>query len=302
MILVDHQIRQAVADKELGIKNFDDDSVQPATYDLRIGARVYAGSEEKPDRPIDLTKNGGTYRIPPYGQVILTTYETLKIPPNIAGRFGLISSLTRKGLFASTGPQVDPGYEGKLIVSLLNLMPVGHVISYLEKFLSIEFHTLDKEPEKTYQGPHQGQTDVDAETLRDLGRLEGFNLSQMQSQFTELSQHMREWSSLATRFDEFLEKMTRQTEAMEKLAKQIPKQASAARDYTPVETRQIKPGQARKEILALFKQRKRLYYSDIAETLRLDFATVVETCQKLERQGLIEGEPNGKARTKASRK
>ena len=51
---------------------------------------------------------------------------------------------------------------------------------------------------------------------------------------------------------------------------------------------------ATKEILELFRERGRLYYSDIAEALNLDFATVIRACNELEKQGLIEG--NGKAK------
>ncbi len=127
MALVDFEIEEAVSKGDLGIENYDPDCVQPATYDLRIGPLIYSGSEERPDKPIDLSKNGGAYRIPPYGQVLLMTYETLKLPNKIFGRFGLTSSFTRKNLHASMGPQVDPGYQGKLFVTLLNLTPKSRI-------------------------------------------------------------------------------------------------------------------------------------------------------------------------------
>ena len=146
-IMVDYQIRDAVQKGRLGIENFSDEGVQPASYDLRIGSQLYSASAKEPDRPIQLDKDGGAFRIPPYGQIVLLTHETLELPKNIVGRFGLTSSLTRKGLFASAGPQVDPGFKGKLFVSLWNQTPVSHVISYLDKFLSIEFQQLEAKPE-----------------------------------------------------------------------------------------------------------------------------------------------------------
>jgi deoxycytidine triphosphate deaminase len=73
MILVDHQIRDAVTRGELGIGNFERESVQPASYDLRIGPLVYSAASTEPDRPIDISRNGGPYRIPPYGNVLLMT-------------------------------------------------------------------------------------------------------------------------------------------------------------------------------------------------------------------------------------
>ena len=152
MALVDFEITEAVQSGELGIESFEPKCVQPASYDLRIGPLVYSGSEERPDRPIDISSNGGAYLIPPYGNVLLMTFETLKIPPTIVGRFGLTSSFTRKNLHASAGPQVNPGYHGKLFITLLNLTPKSHVVRYKEKFLSIELNRLDKTPKQLYQG------------------------------------------------------------------------------------------------------------------------------------------------------
>jgi dCTP deaminase len=299
MVLVDRQIKSEVGLGRLGIDNFGAECVQPASYDLRIGHLVYA--PPNPDKPFDLSHNGGIYKIPPYGNAVLMTYETLKMPSNILGRIGLKSGFARRGLFASTGPQVDPGFQGKLFVSLLNLMPLSHVISYKETFLTIEFHTLDQEPEKTYDGPYQGLQQIGHEVLEDLLRVEGFNLNQMQVQFTELAEHVKQWSALAARFDEFLTEMTRHTKAIERLSRMISKGEAKEESYKPVKARRVNLKQAANEILALFKKRKRLFYSDIADTLRLDFATVINACQDLERKGLIEGEGNGTARTKRSR-
>ncbi len=300
MILVDRQIKEAVANRSLQIDNFDQNCIQPASYDLRIGHLVYAPPH--PDKPIDLSHNGGSYRLPPYGNAVLETFERLKMPPNMVGRFGLKSGFARKGLFASTGPQVDPGYDGKLFVSLLNLFPISHLITYKETFLTIEFHLLDQEPDTTYIGPYQGRTQINPEVLEDLLRVEGFNLSQMQSQFTELTDHVKQWSVLATRFDEFLKGMDRHTKAIEHLSKRISKQNGVAEEFTPVEARRVTLKQAAEEILELFKTKKRMFYSDIAETLKMDLATIIKACKQLERKGLIEGETSEKSRTKRSRR
>ncbi|ALA60177.1 dCTP deaminase domain-containing protein [Nitrospira moscoviensis] len=294
MILVDHQIRDAVRDGKLGIENFSEDLVQPASYDLRIGNLVYSPSSSHPDQPVNLSENGRAYRIPPYGTALLMTHETLTIPINMIGRFGLQSRYARRGLIASTGPQVDPGYKGKLSVSLLNLTPASHVISYLDPFLSIEFHSLDETPDRPYHGPYQNMKAIGPEILEDLVRLEGVNLAQMQSQFTELTQHVQEWTSLARRFDDFLNEMRRQTAAFEEFARRI----TDSEQQAPREVRQISQKQAMEEVLELFRTRGRLYYSDIAEALRLDFSTVIQACEALERQGFIEGGSYGKKRTK----
>jgi dCTP deaminase len=292
MILVDYQIREAVRSGALTIENFSDDGIQPASYDMRIGDRLYSASAAEPEKPIDLATNGHAYRIPPYGQVVLLTHETLKLPRNMVGRFGLTSSLTRKGLSASAGPQVDPGYEGKLFVTLWNQTPVSHMIEYLDKFLSIEFNQLEKEPEHTYSGPYQGRRDVSSDILRDLVvRAEGFNLNQMQSQFTALASHLEEWSAFVKRADTFIAMMEKHNEIMEKLVN-APQMQLAANGPLPITTRRTSIKRAMAEILELFKTNRQLFYSDIAEALNLDFATVIEACDRLQKEGRIEGVGN----------
>lgn len=51
MVMVDHQIRDAVTRGELGIENFDPGLVQPASYDLRVGPLVYSATSPNPARP-----------------------------------------------------------------------------------------------------------------------------------------------------------------------------------------------------------------------------------------------------------
>lgn len=51
--------------------------------------------------------------------------------------------------------------------------------------------------------------------------------------------------------------------------------------------REIPRDQAKKEIAELFQKSKSLYYSDIAERLRLDLELVVELCSELGREGKV---------------
>jgi dCTP deaminase len=290
MVLVDSQIRDEINSGNLRIDNFDEACIQPATYDLRIGPLIYSPSSPEPDKPIDISRNGGAHRIPAYGFVVLTTYETLYFPPDMVGRFGLKSGFARKGLFASTGPQVDPGYEGKLFVSVLNLTPAACVVTYKDTFLSIEFNKLDKKPDKTYEGPHQGRRDISPEIIEDLVRFEGLNLSQMQNQFSELTHHINEWGNLAIKFENFLKEMTKQTNAITALTKKIGEPVWEQKDVQLIKTRHVSLQQALKEILELFRKERRLFYSDIVEALHLDYQTVMKACDRLEKKGLIEGD------------
>ena len=306
MVLVDHQIRNVVSRGYLGIENYEEGCLQPASYDLRVGPLVYSPSFTNPDKPVDISKNGGCHRISPYGTAMLMTYETLRLPSDMIGQFGLKSGFARRGLLASTGPQVDPGFEGKLFVSIMNLTPTSHIIAFKDTFLSIEFHTLDEKPEKVYEGPYQHRHDIGPDILEDMVRLEGMNLSQMQNQFSELSQHVKQWGSVAVKFEEFINEMRMQTAAMTQLIKQIAESQTSEQTPMRVEARQIDVKQAQKEIIDLFRKHGTLYYSDIAEMLHLDYETVINACEQLQQEGIIEDDskeaPHGKGKTKKAGK
>jgi hypothetical protein len=51
--------------------------------------------------------------------------------------------------------------------------------------------------------------------------------------------------------------------------------------------RKVSRQQAKKEILQLFRKQQSLYYSDVADQLRLDLEFVVDICAELEREGKI---------------
>src|SRR5262249_12332102 len=77
-----------------------------------------------------------------------------------------------------------------------------------DSFLTIEFHELDREPDKIYEGPYQGKYSAGREVLDSLVRLEGMTLTQIQSQFTELEKHVKAWGSLSVRADDYLQLLT----------------------------------------------------------------------------------------------
>ena len=91
-----------------------------------------------------------------------------------------------------------------------------------------------------------------AEILADLVRMEGLDLSQMQSQFTELAQHVKEWSRFASRFDEFLTQLNRHTEAIEMLTGE--RTAASSPETQFEETRDISLDMAKEEVLQLFRK------------------------------------------------
>lgn len=62
---------------------------------------------------------------------VVTVREEIALGPQHAGRFGLRSKYARKGLIATMGPQIDPGFHGRLILGLTNLTPKAITVPHL---------------------------------------------------------------------------------------------------------------------------------------------------------------------------
>ena len=165
-ILADDTIRQLVESKQIAIEPFHEDAVQPASYDLRLGRRALIspkGPEER-GRAVDLEKEKGQMlEILPGQFVAILTEEKLALPNDVCARFGLKSNLARKGLIAFGGIQVDPGFVGRLVISLVNVGPELIEIKIGTPAFTIEFQKLEAPAVKPYGGEYQCQDDFPAE-------------------------------------------------------------------------------------------------------------------------------------------
>jgi hypothetical protein len=92
---------------------------------------------------------------------------------------------------------------------------------------------------------------------------------------------------------QLLQENVRVRQEISDLAGKLSELIDLIRDNYPAGTggmmvlRNISRPQAKKEILQLFKKQQSLYYSDVADQLRLDLEFVVDICAELEREGKI---------------
>lgn len=188
MLLTDGEIKELLG-KDIIIEGFDEEFLQPSSYDMRIGKRALVSHAEA---EIDVEKNGSV-PIKPGEFALLTTYEKVKLASTITGHIGVKSYYTRKGLVLLAGLQIDPGFEGNLVLGIYNAAPRQLVLDYLSPFCTVEFHRLAKPVEKPYvpKGEQlKGQIpQVDKDYLRTL---ETKSLSEVAESVRQLTANMGE--------------------------------------------------------------------------------------------------------------
>lgn len=203
MILTDRQIRAANSEGRIRIEPFEDRQVQAATYDLRVGAQGATTSSKK---LIDIRADGYLL-LQPGDFGVVTVLEEIRLDAQHAARFGLRSKYARKGLIATTGPQIDPGFHGRLIIGITNLTPKAVSLPYRDDFVSVEFHRLEQPASHPYDGPYQGKMDLGAEEIEFITESEGMALSEVLNTLRSLSSNVgiltQSVSALASEFNLF---------------------------------------------------------------------------------------------------
>lgn len=142
-------VRQEILDHKLisvpGGQDDDDRCYSHASYDLRLGSDYMMPheSDDSGQRVFRNCEENGLITIPPFASVIISTYESVVLPNNVAGRFDLRIDHALEGLLAQMGTQVEPGYNGRLFALVHNISAEAKSIKYRDyetRPFTIEFH------------------------------------------------------------------------------------------------------------------------------------------------------------------
>ena len=181
-------IKQKVENDELIIENFDPTKLSPASYDAKLGKTGYTTESRA---RIDI-ENAGHVIIKAGDFAIVTSFETFEIPMDIAGHIGLRSYYTRKGMIQLSGPQLDPGFKGIIIIGLFNASPRDIMIPYKEALISLEFIKLIEPAKVGYTGKYQDQYSIPAPDLEWLIESKGVTFSQVALELSSLSKNVND--------------------------------------------------------------------------------------------------------------
>jgi deoxycytidine triphosphate deaminase len=183
-------IKRAMSEGYLTIDEFSDDHLQPASYNFRLGNEAITSSRRGKEDP----SHKGLLTIPAGDFALVKTYERVKLSPSVAGHIGLRSHYSKKGLDLLAGPQIDPGFDGYLVVGLTNLSPRDITIPYKEEFCTVEFYKFSEPVSKPYDGEYQGQPEIMAKDLELLVDSQGMTFGEVIRSLGSLSSNVSDLS------------------------------------------------------------------------------------------------------------
>lgn len=193
MVLNSQQIREAVSNGDIRIDPFDEKKqLRGAKYELLVGAEGITSRQAE----VQDLRAKKMLVLEPGDFAAVLVHEKLSLGNRYVGRFGLQSKYARTGLIATTGPQIDPGYCGRLTLGLANLMPRPVRLTYKQKLVSVEFHRLEKETDRPYSGEFQGQYGLALGDFQPLLEGQGTVLSELVAKLTSVEQRQEKMSGI----------------------------------------------------------------------------------------------------------
>jgi dCTP deaminase len=133
VLLSDGDLRKELASGRLGLDPFDEVMIQPSSVDVRLDRyfRVFNNTKythidprQQQDELTSLveTADDEPFVLHPGEFVLGSTFESVELPDDLAGRLEGKSSLGRLGLLThSTAGFIDPGFQGHITLELSNV-------------------------------------------------------------------------------------------------------------------------------------------------------------------------------------
>ncbi len=149
LIQVDKQIRAMIQCSKIKIEPYDEDSINPNSYDLHLGNNFQISKQNGGINPYDqrtvekafYEKTCSELWIQPGEFVLGRTEEKISLPADIVGSVEGKSSLARLGLsIHQTGGWIDAGFSGTITLELHNCslnqillsagMPIAQIVFF----------------------------------------------------------------------------------------------------------------------------------------------------------------------------
>ena len=163
MILSDKTIKSLLQNGTLSISPLEDDQIQPASVDIRLG-NTFSIVEDSSTGILTLTNKiaykemqAETYLLLPGQFVLATTKEYISLPDDLTAFVEGRSSLGRMGLFIQNAGWVDPGFSGEITLELFNANRCAIELQAGRRIGQLVFARMDQAALHPYRGKYQGQ-------------------------------------------------------------------------------------------------------------------------------------------------
>ncbi len=129
---------------------FDVDKLKSGSYEAKILGKCYWWDEKGKKHEEELVNKMDRFELKPNSLVYVQVEPKFRLPDYIALRFNLKITHVHRGILLGTGPLIDPGFEGKLLIPLHNFSNNSYTLKAEDGLIWLEFTKLS--PIRRYEG------------------------------------------------------------------------------------------------------------------------------------------------------
>jgi len=126
-----------------------EERLKAASYKILCCGDVY-WTDELNRRQSQRIAPDQSYTVPRNGIAYISPDVKFRLPDFIAARFNLTIGLVHKGLLLGTGPLIDPGFEGRLLIPIHNLTSQEVELKADDGLIWVEFTKLSPNTRQRY--------------------------------------------------------------------------------------------------------------------------------------------------------
>lgn len=143
-MITGRELKDAVLSRSL-IQGGAENCIEGIKYDFRLSNHIL---KAKFGQPVDVTKFSQDQFleliIEPNEVVFVLSEERLTLPINVVAQLSPKRKLSQSGVITMGGLAIDPGYNGKLLIGLLNISSTPFNLRPGKKLIAATFYKLDE--------------------------------------------------------------------------------------------------------------------------------------------------------------
>ncbi len=150
-LLNSHHIHQYASEYGCLVSNYQESNRKSASYEIKLYGELHYWEEEYKEKKHttkrftkELKNKGELVELPMNSIAFVCLKDEFRLPQYIAARFNLHIRHVHQGLLLGTGPLVDPGFKGALLVPLHNLTNNDYTLRVGDGFIWVEFTKVSR--------------------------------------------------------------------------------------------------------------------------------------------------------------
>lgn len=211
-VLTAEDINTLAQNGRLICEGFDQNSLQAASYDFRIGVRAIVGGNSN---ETDLTKDRLIIEPGSYAGII--SMEKVKLPANVFAQIGSKRKFSYDGLILLTGSIIDPGYEGHLLFGLYNASTKKVVLPIRTKICNVVFHRLSRDVKPVAPDPYLLNGEFPPDFLKQMANVEVLPWSKISEEVRRIQELTKAVLDLKAQYNDVLKPISELTTNVDKV-------------------------------------------------------------------------------------